>query len=86
MLEDKAVLEDTHRHQATGDSGETGGAKSMGKEAFIDEFAEDGDSAEDGMIHCSFSNWKIVSVGHSKMRRRSAPAPGWVHSGSARWS
>jgi len=37
MLEDKAVLEDTHRHQATGDSGETGGAKSMGKEAFIDD-------------------------------------------------
>jgi hypothetical protein len=56
VLEDESIFEDAHRDEASYDAGQAGGAEAMIEEALIDKRAKDGGSAEDGMVHCLFSN------------------------------
>lgn len=70
VVPEEAVFEENYSKASCDDAGNGGGAAAVLEEAFIDEFAENGDSAEDGMSHDSLSNWKIWSVGQAKMRAK----------------
>jgi hypothetical protein len=56
MLKENAVFKQAHGNQAAADSGQAGGAAPMLQKTLVDGFAENRDSAENGVTHFSFSN------------------------------
>jgi len=70
VVEEEAVLEEGDGKDRGGDAGDGGGTAAMVEKAFVNEFAEDWDSAEDGVGQSWLSNWKISSVGQAKIRAK----------------
>jgi hypothetical protein len=70
VVPEEAVFEEGDSKACGNDTGNRGGTAAVLEEAFIDESAQDGNSAENGMSLCGFSNWKMRSVGQAKVRAK----------------
>ena len=70
VVHEEAVFEEANGQAGGEDSGCARGVAAMLNESLVYKFAQDWDSAQDGMGHFSFSNWKMWSVGQAKMRAK----------------
>jgi hypothetical protein len=70
VVPEKAVFKEDDGKAGGDYAGNAGGAATVLKKALVDESAQDGNSAQDGMSHDSLSKWKIWSVGQAKIRAK----------------